>query len=345
MLTVARLGFPAVDPSCRESYESLMLSPIARPYRSLVVLLPVALLAIAGCTSESEGRPDSELGNLVISPSTAVATVEIEAAARDADALLAAVQLPHTWLAESLGAHVLQGSSSVEVHQGGEVVDEVRDTLRIDFDGESRFAATLDTHNDYGRHAIFDGTNLYLRPRFGLYHKRAPQTETEAEDIRTEMAFATGDYVALLGRGLEVTDRGAKTRDGRAVRQIGLKLAPKPRKVPPETLVQKQWRESIVVKTLSGQVDLDIESGAPIYISIDGSIVFERDGQSFQMFVKATRSIGEIGHTRAISAPPTEEAMSIPARRRELDERNTLLRNIAPPARRSPTPEAKRGTP
>ncbi len=303
-------------------------------------MLPLAILAASGCASEGEGRPDSELGNLVISPSTEVAKVELDSAAVDADALLSAVELPHTWLGSSLGAHRIEGTTWVEVREGGQVVSELSDVLRIDFDGEDRFAATLDTSNDYGRHAIYDGANLFLRPRYGLYHKRAPQTETEAAEIRTDMAAAAGDYLGLLARGLEVSDRGPKTRDGRSVRQVELKLAPKPRRVADETLTQKRWRNSIEVKTLSGQVDLDVESGAPVYIQLDGSIVFSREGRSFQMFVKAERSILEIGHTRAVQAPGDEASLSIGIRPRELDERDALLRNIAPPARRAPTPKA-----
>lgn len=306
-------------------------------------MLPLAVLLVASCTSEGDGRPDSELGNLVVSPSTDIAKVDLDTAAVDADALLAAVQLPHSWLGERVGAHVIEGTSSVEVREGGQVVSQLSDTLRIDFDGEDRFAATLDTSNEYGRHAIFDGTHLFLRPRYGLYHKRKAQTEVEASNIRTEMAAGAGDYLALMARGLEVSDRGVKTRDGRAVRQVELKLAPSPRKLPDEVLTQKLWRNSIDVKTLSGQVDLDVETGAPVHLTIDGSIVFKRDGRSFQMLMKAERTMLDIGHSRAIAAPAEEETLAIGIRRRELDERDTLLRNIAPPARRAPTPTAAQG--
>lgn len=330
----------AVDPRCRESYESLMVSRVVRASWSLAAMLPFAVLVAAGCTSEGEGRPDSELGNLVISPSTEAEKVELDAAATKPAALLRAVQLPHTWIGERLGAHIVAGTSWVEVREGGQVVSELSDVLTIEFDGEDRFAATLDTSNEYGRHAIFDGTHLFLRPRFGLYNKRAQQTEDEAANIRTEMAAGAGDYLALLSRGLEVSDRGAKTRDGRAVRQVDLQLAPKPRKIAEETLTQKRWRNSIDVKTLSGQVDLDVETGSPVYIKIDGSIVFTRDGRSFQLFVKAERTLLDIGHSRAVTAPAEDEALTIGMRRRDLDERDTLLRNIAPPARRAPTPSS-----
>lgn len=321
-----------------------MVSWVARPLTTLAVMLPIAAPGLWSCTSEGEGRPDSELGNLVISPEEKIEEVDQDAAARDADALLAAVRLPHSWLGEKLGAHVVRGTSSVEVREGGTVTERHDDVLLIDFDGEDRYAATLDNSKEYGRHAIFDGNRLYLRPRFGLYHGRVPQTETEAAEIRTEMAAGAGQYLELVAKGLEVSDRGAKTRDGRAIREVELKLAPSPRKVSAETVNQRLWRNTIEVKTLAGQVDLDAETGAPIFITFEASIGFAREGRNFQMLIKAERSIGDIGHKRAIEAPEPGDILEIPARRRELEERNALLKNIAPPARQAPTPAGSEGT-
>ncbi len=315
-----------------------MLSWVARPLTQLAVMLPIAALATIGCNSDGEGRPDSELGNLVISPTATVHKVDLDKAATNADTLLAAVLLPHAWLGETLGAHVIDGSSSVEVREGGAVLEQLDDTLHVEFDGEGRYAATLDNSNEYGRHAIFDGNTLYLRPRFGLYHARSPQTEAEALEIRTEMASGAADYLSLVAAGLEVSDRGAKTRGGRAIREIEIKLAPSRRTIPDETLTHRLWRNSIEVKTLNGQVDLDVETGAPLFITFEASIAFTREGRSFQMLIKAERTIADIGHTRAVQPPASEEIMKIPPRRRELHERNTLLRNIAPPARKAPTP-------
>jgi len=291
-----------------------------------------------GCSSDSEGRPDSELGNLVISPVSIVHKVDLDKASRDADALLDAVLLPHPWISDHLGAHVMRGSSSVQVLEGNTLIEELDDTLLLEFDSKGHYRATLDNSKEYGRHALFDGKDLFLRPRFGLYHQRAPQTDTEADEIRTDTAAGAGDYLDLLAGGLEAVDKGSGTFHGRAVRTIGLQLAPSPRKRKEEVLAQRLWRNSIVVKTLSGKIALDIESGAPLSIELDGSIAFTRDGRNLEMHMQAERSIDDIGHSRTIKAPPADEVMRIGARRRALDERDTLLKNIAPPARNSPTP-------
>ena len=295
-----------------------------------------------GCTDQGEGRPDKDLGDLVISPVKTIPEVNIEEASQNPDALMVALGLPHTWVATSIGSHQVRGHTKVIVNEGDALLEELDDTLFLDIDGEDRFHLTLDNSKDYGRHAIFDGKSLYLRPRFGKYHARAPQSATEAADIRNEVFAGATDYLDLFAGQLEVSDQGATTLEGRAVRQITLKLAPTPKKnAAPARLTQRAWRDSIAVQAIEGQVSLDAESGAALAIEFQGSITYERDNRRFTMTLQATRSISKIGHDRAIAPPGDELVMRIPARRRELAERESLLKGIAPPARKAPTPKMR----
>lgn len=306
-----------------------------------------ALLAL-GCASEGEGRPDKDLGDLVIAPVTETPEVNVEEASQNPQVLLAALSLPHTWVATSVGSHQVRGHSTVRVQENDAVLQELDDTLVLDFDGEDRFHLTLDNSKDYGRHAIFDGESLYLRPRFGKYHARAPQSESEAGDIRDEVFAGASDYLDLFASQLEVSDRGAKTLDGRAVRQIALELAPKPNKrIAPATHTQRAWRNTIEVEAIEGLVSLDAESGVALALEFRGRIKYERDNRRFGMTLQANRSISDIGHERAIAPPAEELVMRIPVRRRELAERESLLKGIAPPARKthSPRGSTKSSTP
>lgn len=303
-------------------------------------MLPLTLswALCLGCAGEGEGKPDEDLGGLVISPADHTPTVDLEKASSNPTELVNAVRMPHTWIGEQLGAHVVRGRSSLKVEESSVVVEELDDELLLDFDGEDRFLATLDNSMEYGRHAIYDGSKLYLRPRFGLYHGRAPQNQTEAAEIRNEMYGAAGDYLELLSRQLEVSDKGATTRDGRAAREVLLQLAPSPTAVASETLTHRTWRNSIKVKALSGSVFLDAETGAPLHVQLAGSIAFERDERRFVMNLSAELTVSEIGHTRAIAAPAEDMVLAIAPRRRELAERDSLLKSIAPPARTAPVP-------
>lgn len=301
-------------------------------------LLVLASLATAGCQTDKKGRPDSELGNLVISPIAEAPKIDIKEASQDGQLLLQAVRLPHSWVSDTIGAHVVTTTSSVVVREGGEIQEELHNTLRIEIDGEGRYLATDDNSKEYGRHAIYDGDRLYLRPRFGRYHSRLPNDDLEAIAIRSEMFAVAGDYLEILGSRLEVSARDGKSRDGRAVQEIALKLSPEVNEDQIESLPQRQWRNSLEVKSISGLVALDRDSGTPLHVQFEGVVGFERDKRQFEMSVSVDQSIGEIGHTRQVSAPEKEMTMVIPPRRHELEERDSLLKSIAPPARRAPTP-------
>lgn len=308
-------------------------------------MLPMTLswALCLGCAGEGAGKPDKELGVLVISPVNSKPKIDLAKASSSAPALVSAVRMPHAWIGEQLGAHAVRGSTSLKVEESSVVIEELDDELVLDFDGEDRFLATLDNSKEYGRHAIYDGTTLYLRPRFGLYHARAPQSETEAAEIRNSMYGVTGDYLELLSRQLEVSDKGATTHGGRAAREVLLKLAPKPASVASETLEHRKWRDTIEVEALSGSVFLDAETGAPLHVELSGSIAFERDNRRFIMTLGAERTVSEVGNARAIAAPAEDMVMAIAPRRRELAERDSLLESIAPPARTAPVPSDQGG--
>lgn len=292
-----------------------------------------------GCASEGEGRPDKDLGDLVLSPAQESPTIDLEKISQDHEALLAALALPHSWVSETLGAHKASGSSKVQVKEGEALAEELEDTLLLEIDGEDRFVATLDNSKDYGRHAIYDGESLYLRPRFGKYHARPPQSEEEPSTIRNQIFSGATDYLDLFRGQLEVSDKGVHTLSGRSVRQVALKLAPKAhKKKMPAKLTQSLWRGSIEVQALEGLVSFDVETGVALSVELAGSIKYTRDKRRFEMIVKASRSISDIAHERAVAAPGEDLVMRIPARHRELAERDELLQGIAPPARKAPTP-------
>ena len=302
----------------------------------------LATLGVLGCTSEGEGRPDKDLGDLVLSPPKESPFVDLDKASQGHDALFDALHLPHSWVSSKLGAHKVQGTSKVVVKEGDVLLEELEDALFLDIDGEDRFVVTLDNSKDYGRHAIYDGSSLYLRPRFGKYHARAPQSEDEASEIRSEMFAGATDYLDLFRNQIEVSDKGKQTLDGRAVRQVALKMAPEAREHEvPAKLSQHRWRDTIEVQAIEGLVSLDAESGVPVSVEFKGSIKYTRDKRRFEMLLRASRSISEIGHERAVAPPAEELILRIPARHRELAERDSLLQGIAPPARKAPTPKAK----
>lgn len=283
----------------------------------------------AGC--DDRRRDDADLGGLVIPEAEAEtnADIDVESAVRDPAALLEALQLPHSQISEILGAHRVRGHSSVEVRRGDAVLEKLSDRTEIQLDAKGNYRAVADNDQDYGRHAIYVDGVLYLRPRFGKFLRRAPNSPTEPGEIRSEMFSTVGAYFDLLWTRAELSDRGAITHNGRPARKIEIATAPTAAKRPAATLKQRAWRDSISVEKVSGEVVLDAESGAPLEADIHGTVHFVRDGKKLTMTVTAAHEISDIGQVAAVEAPAADETVTPATVRGEVRERRELLEGLS----------------
>ncbi len=289
----------------------------------------MALVVCAACGG-GEGRPDEELEGLVVS-TPPPEPIDVAKAASSPAELARALAMPHHVSAAALGAHVFRGASKLRVVEGADEVEAIDDTTAIDYAADGSFRAILDNSRDYGRHAIYAGGTLYLRPRFGKYHARAPTERDEPAAICDEVYATFGDYFDLASNRVAVADAGAATVAGRSGRAITLSKAAseRPRK---QTLAQRKWRETIAVESIDGEVVLDDETGAVLRGKLTASVQFVRDGRTFQMTVEATHAIESVGGAVAVEAPAEDEIVATPHRSHELEERDALLEGIAPPA-------------
>jgi hypothetical protein len=139
----------------------------------------------------------------------------------------------------------------------------------------------------------------------------------------------------LLANRAELTARDTAQIGGRTGKTIEINTAPKARPRPKETFEHRKWRESIKVDSVKGSIVLDAESGAPLKGRLDGKLSFRRDGRDFVMTVAVTHEVSDIGKAAAISKPPADQTVDTHKRRYELEERDRLLRGIAPPAAKS----------
>lgn len=318
----------------RESYQVRIVAKLA----------PLALLAAAAvvaCGDESPAVVNP--GGLVHADIAPTRTVDVKRAAEDIGELVRALSMPHHRVSELLGAHTFAGESEIEVTSEGAVTDHLAVSTSIVMGEDGAFSATLENSEDYGRGVIFTGNTLYLRPRYGTYLMRPPQTESEPGQIRDQIFGDVGAYFALLARAASATDQGTEDRGGRSARRIVLSKAEKMREPKPGDLPQRAWRADVTVTDVSGEVILDSETGVPLSASVTGKVAFSRDGRDFEMTVTAKGEITDVGVAHPIAAPPADQAVPPHSRPRELAERKKLLRGIAPPPRRAPTPENPTG--
>lgn len=309
-----------------------------------------ASLALVGC-GRSEGVPDDKLGTLVIAPKEKVAPIDVGRAARDPAELGRALAMPYGKVIAALGPHTYAIKTTTLVDEGTKRVTELSDEATIELGDKGAYHAVYTSSADYGREVTYTGGQLYLRPRYQRWHGRAPESPEEPAEQRDSFYAAIPATWDLVAPGTELTDQGAAQVAGRAGKKIAVKLAPSPRTPAAEPLVQRKWREKRTVEAVSGEVVLDAESGAPLSMKLAGTIGFSRDGRRFSMKITIEATASAIGTVAAVAAPPADQVVATPERLREVDDRDFLLKGIAPPLRRNPdgtpvTPSPKlRGTP
>lgn len=289
-------------------------------------------IALAGC-GRSEEIADHELGGLVVpEKTTAARALDVDKAAKDPDELGRALAQPHGKVVQALGPHVARITSSSQLLAAQPLTDSV--TLEVGDRGA--FHGVYTNNADYGRETIFVDGKLYLRPRYQRWHQRAPETPEEPAGLRDryfEAIHATWD---LLSPAVQLTDRGKVQIEGRVGRKIEIAQAPQPRAPQKEPLAQRRWREGRAIDGVTGEIVLDAEHGVVLAAKLAGNVSFQKDGQRYSMKLTLDAAITGIGTAVPIVAPAEGEVVATPERLREVDDRDYLLQNIAPPLRRNP---------
>lgn len=337
------------------------------------VLASVLLVPLGGCDSGASDAPQRYGGLLHARPAGAAAdsaeTVDVGRAARDVDELLRAVRLPHHRVGVLLGPHVFQAHVSLAAgtdappigtigaggaggnreaagagtgtQAGAEAGADDRPLeidARIEHAADDRFRALVESSEDYGREVVFADGHLYLRPRYSKFHRRLPEPADEPATIRDQVFGELAAQVELVQHGIEVHDLGAVTHQGRSARKIEIRKAARPSQPPAQPLAHRQWRESVTVDQVAGEIVLDQETGVPLAATLRTSVTALRDGQRVHMQTTVKHGIEGIGQAPAVAAPDETQWVPTPVRKHEMDERNALLEDIAQPARAAPTP-------
>jgi hypothetical protein len=307
-----------------------------------MIRIATAVAALLAC-GRSGGVADEQLGNLVIEPKPH-AKIDVALAAKDPDELSRALASPHGAVLAALGPHTAAVETTTVVLEAGGSTTELSDRAVLELGEGDTFHGVYTNSGDYGREAIYVGGMLYLRPRYQRWHARAPETAEEPAAIRDQYFAGISAAWDLLAPGAELTELGPTQIAGRAGRRLEVKLAPAPRPNPPEPISQRRWRESRTVERLAGEVVIDADTGMPLAAKLTGAIGFQREGRRFTMQIDLDGKITALGVV-PIAAPAEADVVATPERKREVDERDYLLQDIAPPIRKNPDGTAAKPLP
>jgi hypothetical protein len=308
--------------------------------RSRLARGALSLALVAACGT-SGGTPDEDLPGLVHAPVEAAPKIDVAQAGKDAAVLASALGMPERYVAKAIGAHTLTAKSSVTITEAGAQVEQLTDEVTLEYDATGAFHATENNSADYGREVIFVGGKLYLRPRYARWHGRPPEDDGELTRLKDDLGSTLAAHVDLIASAMSVADRGAVDQAGRPGHRIAIDRAQTPAAPPAQALRQRAWRTGATVNALSGDVILDEKTGVPLHAHLEAQVEFARDGHRFTMAIVVDHELSAIGAPHPISAPPEAEVVATPERLHEVDERDTLLDGMAPPARKKapvPTP-------
>jgi hypothetical protein len=295
-------------------------------------------VALVACGGTDEGRPDEDLGGLVVAGDSAAKAIDVGKATKDVRELARALAMPHEQVGTLLGPHRLSGATRIEVREGDKVVEELTEETAVELDAKGNYHALAANSKEYGREIFFVDGWMYLRPRYGKYHKRRPADEAEPARVRGEIAASAAAAFELVARGAALSDGGEVDADGKKARKIVIATGKSQPSSEDEPSTQRSWREQAVVQEVSGEVLLDAATGTPLRARVKGAVAFQREGHSFVMKVEVQHELGAFGKVTQVTPPPDQETVSNIEQPHELDERESLLQGIAPPSRRAPTP-------
>jgi hypothetical protein len=298
---------------------------------ALALALALVLAAGAAACGRSQGVPDEQLGDLVIDRKGQEPPIDVERAAKDPAELGRALRRSHGGVIAALGPHTVKLKQTNTVVEGGKQISFLEEQTLIELGEGGAFHALYTNSADYGSEVIFTGGVLYLRPRYQRWHERAADPPEEPAAIRDRYFSAFAATWDMLAPGAELIDRGAVEVAGRGGRKIEIRLMPSPATPEAEKLTQRKWREGRSVEELAGEIVLDADKGAPLAVKLAGAIGYMFEGQKRIMKLGIEGSLTRIGTAAAITAPPRTEVVATPERLREVEERDYLLHNIAPP--------------
>lgn len=173
---------------------------------------------------------------------------------------------------------------------------------------------------------------LWLRPRYGKFHRRPPADADEAARTAAEIAGTFAAEFDLVAASADVHDAGTVTIAGRAAHRITLTRG-QPRTHAPQR-GPRAWRDQATIETVEGELALDDASGALLSGRLRAQVRFERDGHSLQLTLESTHEVTDLGAAIAVAVPSPDESVATPTRSTDLDDRDELLGGLAAPTRR-----------
>lgn len=219
--------------------------------------------------------------------------------------------------AQSLGAHRLKSESQLQLKDSR--VLNVESTL--DFVSPTEFRAVTNNDKDLGVDYILHNDEVYVRQRYGKYHRRPVVSQEEIVNAQLRVASDFASYVHAVADNIAIEKQG----DAKCIapcQQFKLSLAAEK--------VSKGILASAKIKNLTGDMKADATTGMIFEgeLSVIGTITMQN--QPSELTIKVTHRVGAPS-VDAIEIPQKGKWVRTHKRIQDVSDRNKLLKGLAPP--------------
>jgi hypothetical protein len=201
------------------------------------------------------------------------------------------------------------GSARSVLREGDKVLATLDETFAIEAEaGAGATHALVTNSRDTGRELYAKGGTVWVRPRYGKLHRRAPSSSDEIAKAVDDAYGALAAQIALLREGMSVTDAGPAQAMGRPGHRIVLRAA------------------GGKVEALDGEAILDDRTGTVVGARLEARLAVD-GGRTLEL-----RCLHELKPLAgAVALPAEDDSVATPMRSPDTEDREELLRGLAPP--------------
>jgi hypothetical protein len=209
----------------------------------------------------------------------------------------------------------------------------------LDRTGNYRMVEAND--HDGGREVILHGRDLYVALRYGKMIRRVAE---QPEPDRLLQEGLGGPWAAwqMAAPAATVERAGTELLGGAKAVRYRVALADHPAAAPPAPVGLRQWRGTVVVQKLQGQLWIDDASGALMKSELSVAFTGQRDDQPVAGTLDVRTAIDGAASTAPIARPTAPEELAL--RQRIVPEQKELLGGLTGSGLAAPAPAPPKGS-